>query len=149
MSSDLRIVPLTRCAKIIQIIDPTKQTQLVHNLGMEVDHDDFKNKNHSGRREQETAASKYSEFLVSLCVFHRLLHQVVLHIQQQNFHSSLVAGDSSLNNDVSASPIPFLIEEERIGGLILPPRSEEWSMIVHMIVADLKWVSSFVTAWPS
>mmetsp|Transcript_27503 Transcript_27503/g.39374 ORF Transcript_27503/g.39374 Transcript_27503/m.39374 type:complete len:539 (+) Transcript_27503:180-1796(+) len=151
VSSDLRIVPLTKCAKIIQIIDPTKQTQLVHNLGIEVDHDDFKNKNHSRRREDETAASKYSEFLVSLCAFHRLLHQIVLHIQQQNFLSSFVLGDSSVNNDVPSSAIPFLIEEERIGGLILSPSlsSDDWSMIVHMIVADLKWVSSFVTAWSS
>lgn len=140
-SVDLRVVPLTTCAKIIHI-DPTRHTKVVYNLGIEEAIAGADN----GALTTVDQKVKIN-FLRSLCAYHKLLYQLVQYMG--NIHHS--EGYAGVDEGASDAPsvVPYPMGQDRIGWMQLSDNStlsdEDWSTIIHMIVSNLQWVSSLVT----
>jgi len=148
---DLRIVPLTTCAKIIQI-DTTKQTRVVHNLGIEEDIVGVNNgeKQHAGRR-KTSDEEIHIGFLRALCAYRMLLYQLVQYMDQMHSSCRVDVGVDEVDDRGAdcCHSIPYPMGEDVIGWMHLSDSNvlsdQDWSAIIHMMVSNLKWVSSLVT----
>ena len=117
-SRNLRVVPLSTCAKIIKLTQ--SEQKIVHHLGV-----DFE----SNAREAHGAENIIS----SLRVFHELLNQLVLHILGSP-------------NYTSFDKLPFQIKAESIGPFDLRKIDQTdysaWSGIVHCMACIMKWMAT-------
>lgn len=117
-SKDLRVVPLTTCAKIIEV-GTRGDKKIVHNLGV-----DF------GAMDRKTHRTEH--IIPSIKSFHALLYQMVAHIQ-------------SLGKTKTLDKLPFHMEPLVIGTLSLFRIHEQddvaWSDVVRCIASNLKWLS--------
>jgi len=117
-SKDLRVVPLTTCAKIIEV-GIRGDRKIVHNLGV-----DF------GAMDRKTHRTEH--IIPSIKSFHALLYQMVAHIQ-------------ALGRMKNLDKLPFHMEPFVIGTLSLVRIHEQddlaWSDVVRCITSNLKWLS--------
>jgi hypothetical protein len=167
-SPNLKIVPLSTCAKIIEVVG-AKTRQIIHTLGNEstmstktdthqeeaklLTSDDDKKKNNSSNR----------EFLLSICAYHRLFYQLVHYIicehdqlmaitaQKYCFSAGIAMLTEEIEGSSSYSSLPFEMELDSIGGLNLSlnASNEDWSDVIFRVLSNLKWVSSLITLWSS
>lgn len=116
-SRNLRVVPLSNCAKIIKLTQ--SEQKIVHDLGVEF----------ANAREAHGAENIIS----SLRVFHELLNQLVLHILGSPNHTSF-------------DKLPFQIKAESIGPFDLRKIDQTdysaWSGIVHCMACIMKWMAT-------
>ncbi len=123
-SRDLRIVPLTSCAKIIDV-GMRGDRGIVHHLG--VDFDAMDRKTH-----------RAEHIIPSIRMFHALLYQMVHHVMTMGWE-----GDEA---SVSASaPLPYSMELHSIGQYDLHKMDDKddtgWNVAINCIAANLKWLS--------
>lgn len=118
-SRDLRIVPMTTCAKIIELVDKRK---VVHNLGKELEH-----------RNGQPPSRRHDNMIPSVRAFNSLLHQVVEHVL-----SSRKVGEE-------ARPPPFAMTTTTIGPLALLSLDEKsgsagWTPVIVRLAHNLQWL---------
>jgi len=167
-SPNTKIVPLSSCAKIIEVVG-TKTRQIIHTLGNEITMstetdthqeeaklitiDDDKKLNNVNNR----------EFLLSICAYHRLFYQLVHYIicehdelmtitaQKYYYSTDITTSTEEIQGSSSDRSLPFEMELDSIGGLNLSlnASNQDWSDIIFRVVSNLKWVSSLITLWSS
>ena len=117
-SSNLGIVPLTQCAKIIEVDSCGKK--VYHHLGVDYESMD--------RRTHNT-----DHIAPSIVVFYRLLYQMITHIRNQP------------QKRVDFSKIPNEMTRDRIASYEVMNKNEYdellWRGIVNCIAQNLKWLS--------
>lgn len=116
-SKDLRIVPLTSCAKIIELVQGEKR--IVIHLGV-----DFEI---NARKTHET-----ENIVSSVRAFHALLHQISMHMCHIRSYRTL-------------DKIPFETRPHSIGSHDLRRINEQddvgWSGVIHCLAANMKWMT--------
>jgi hypothetical protein len=166
-SPDLKIVPLSTCAKIIEVVG-TKTRQIIHTLGnqsiisTEID-SRLEGAKITTSDNDKTNNPNNRDFLLSICAYHRLFYQLthyiicehdeLMTITAQKYYCS--TDRTALTEEIqglrSYNSLPFEMEIESIGGLNLRSNSsnQDWSDIIFRLVSNLKWVSSLITLWSS
>ncbi len=121
-SRDLRIVPLTSCAKIIDV-GMRGDKRIVHHLG--VDFDAMDRKTH-----------RAEHIIPSIKIFHALLYQMVHHVMTMG---------SDMDEASASAPLPYSIEPHSIGQYDLHNVHDQddgaWNVVINCIAANLKWLS--------
>jgi hypothetical protein len=166
-SPDLKIVPLSTCAKIIEVVG-TKTRQIIHTLGNESIISTEIDSRLEGAKittsdNDKTNNPNSRDFLLSICAYHRLFYQLthyiicehdeLMTITAQKYYCS--TDRTALTEEIqglrSYNSLPFEMEIESIGGLNLRSNSsnQDWSDIIFRLVSNLKWVSSLITLWSS
>jgi hypothetical protein len=166
-SPDLKIVPLSTCAKIIEVVG-TKTRQIIHTLGNESIISTEIDSRLEGAKittsdNDKTNNPNNRDFLLSICAYHRLFYQLthyiicehdeLMTITAQKYYCS--TDRTALTEEIqglrSYNSLPFEMEIESIGGLNLRSNSsnQDWSDIIFRLVSNLKWVSSLITLWSS
>lgn len=116
-SKNLRIVPLTSCAKIIELLQGDKR--IVIHLGV-----DFES---NARKTHET-----ENIVSSVRAFHALLHQLSVHMLYTHTCRTL-------------DKIPFETRSHSIGSHDLLRINEHddvgWSGVIHCLAANMKWMT--------
>jgi len=128
-SEDLRIVPMSSCAKIVEI---RGSKNYVHNLGMDLDQGDGRNGSSSSNASHWT--SRPNDHLVmipAIRAFNALLSQVFEHLPKQN--------------KATKEEQPFQISRTAIGSYDLMRLHEEEgpnaSAVIFCIAKNLKWLA--------
>ena len=128
-SDDLRVVPMSSCAKIMEIRSSKKY---VHNLGIDLDQNDGRNGSSSSNGTHQT--SRMSDHLImvpAIRAFNALLSQMMEHLLKQK--------------KASIKAHPFKISRTTIGSYDLMRLHEEdgpsASAVIFCITKNLKWLA--------
>jgi len=115
-SKDLRIVPLTSCAKIIELLQGNKI--IVNHLGV-----DFES---NARKTHETES-----IVSSVRAFHALLHQLSAHMLQTKPHNALdkIPFETRMYS-IGSHDLRRLLEMDDVG----------WGGVIHCMAANMKWM---------
>jgi len=136
-SRDLRIVPLTSCAKIIDV-GMRGDRRIVHHLG--VDFDAMDRKTH-----------RAEHIIPSIRMFHALLYQMVHHVMTMGWKEDEASVSASTFTSASA-PLPYSMEMHSIGHYDLHKMHDQddtgWNVVINCIAANLKWLSESASKLP-
>jgi len=115
-SKDLRIVPLTSCAKIIELLQGNKI--IVNHLGV-----DFES---NARKTHETES-----IVSSVRAFHALLHQLSAHMLHTKPHNALdkIPFETRMYS-IGSHDLRRLLEMDDVG----------WGGVIHCMAANMKWM---------
>ncbi len=117
-SSTFGLVPLTQCAKIIEVDSFGKK--MYHHLGVDYESMD--------RRTHNT-----DHIVPSIVVFYRLFYQMIVHIREKQLRS------------IDLSKMPNKMSRDQIGSYVVQNKNEYddslWRGIINCIAQNLKWLS--------
>jgi len=135
-SRDLRVVPLTSCAKIIEV-GRGGDRRIVHSLGK----DALESKEDRGEKNVSDGAGHIRSMVLSLCAFNALLYQLVYHIETSVLGAKVGPAPSSS----SIERPPYKMSRYQIGQYDLQRLREGddpgWSAVVQCIASNLKWLA--------
>jgi len=118
-SPNLRIIPLSTCAKIIEF--QLKGTKVIHNIGVEL-LESLKTTNQH--------VKGIDTIVHAIYIFYQYVNQLLKHVKQMKQHLVAPVLQKQPNKDIET-----LQEDNDLA----------WSTIIHTIAATLKWLSEHAT----